>query len=76
MVDERGFEPRPPHCEQWENKLRQGAQSLSYFHEALNWQTWQTGFLLVFSMQFDGEKPDIKSRAVPVTTTKSFSRTL
>jgi len=41
-----------------ENKLRQGAQSLSYFHEALNWQTWQTGFLFVFSVQFDGEKPD------------------
>jgi hypothetical protein len=25
---------------------------------ALNWQTWQTGFLFVFSVQFDSEKPD------------------
>ena len=24
----------------------------------LNWQTWQTGFLFVFLVQFDGEKPD------------------
>src|SRR5205807_8066344 len=31
---------------------------LSYFHEALNWQTWQTGFLIVFPVQFDSEKPD------------------
>jgi hypothetical protein len=41
-----------------ENKLRQGATITCYFHEALNWQTWQTGFLFVFSMQFDSEKPD------------------
>jgi hypothetical protein len=41
-------------------KISQGKapQSLSYFHEALNWQTWQTGFLFVFSVQLDGEKPD------------------
>jgi hypothetical protein len=31
-------------------------QSLSYFHEALNWQVWQAGSVL--SVQFDGEKPD------------------
>jgi hypothetical protein len=24
---------------------------------ALNWQTWQTCFLFVFSVQFDREKP-------------------
>ena len=24
----------------------------------LNWQVWQIGFLFVFSMQFDREKPD------------------
>ena len=40
-----------------ENKLRQGAKSLSCFHGALNWQVWQAGFLFVFSVQFDGEKP-------------------
>jgi hypothetical protein len=34
------------------------SQSLSYFHGSLNWQTWQTGFLFVFSVQLDGEKPD------------------
>jgi hypothetical protein len=28
------------------------------FHGALNWQVWQVGFLFVFSVQFDGEKPD------------------
>jgi hypothetical protein len=33
-------------------------QSLSCFHEALNWQVWQVGFLFVFSVQFDGEKAD------------------
>jgi len=31
-------------------------QSLSYFHEALDWQTWQTGFLFVFREQFDSAK--------------------
>jgi hypothetical protein len=33
-------------------KISQGKapQSLSYFHGALNWQTWQTG-LFVFSVQ-------------------------
>src|SRR5437016_11008867 len=25
---------------------------------ALNWQVWQVGFLFVFSVQFDSEKPD------------------
>ncbi len=34
------------------------ARILSYFHGALNWQVWQAGFLLLFSLQFDGEKPD------------------
>jgi hypothetical protein len=27
------------------------------FSRALNWQVWQAGFLFVFSMQFDSEKP-------------------
>jgi hypothetical protein len=32
------------------------------FHGALNWQVWQVGFLFVFSVQFDGEKPDKVTR--------------
>jgi hypothetical protein len=41
-------------------KISQGKapQSLSCFHGAPNWQTWQTGFLSVLSVQFYGEKPD------------------
>src|SRR6266699_3024526 len=59
MVDERGFEP-PASSLRTVGKISQGKapQSLSCFHEALNWQTWQTGFLFVFPVQFDGEKPD------------------
>jgi hypothetical protein len=33
-----------------------------FWWTVLNWQTWQTGFLFVFSMQFDGEKPDKMTR--------------
>ena len=33
-------------------------QSLSYFYGAFNWQVRQAGFLIVFSVQFDGEKAD------------------
>src|SRR6266403_2834617 len=59
MVDEMGFEP-PTSSLRTVGKISSGKapQSLSYFHGALNWQTWQTGFLFVFSVQFDGEKPD------------------
>src|SRR5947207_14972120 len=59
MVDERGFEP-PASSLRTVGKISQGKapQALSCFHEALNWQTWQTGFLFVFSVQLDGEKPD------------------
>src|SRR6266566_4652796 len=59
MVDERGFDP-PASSLRTVGKISEGKapQSLSYFHEALNWQTWQTGFLFVFPVQFDGEKPD------------------
>jgi hypothetical protein len=41
-----------------ENKLRQGATITLLFSRALNWQVWHAGFLFVFSLQFDGEKPD------------------
>jgi len=59
-----------------ENKPRQGAHDpLSYFHGPLLGIVWQAGFLFVFSVQFDGEKPDKITRgACAVTTTKSFSR--
>src|SRR6266403_2796684 len=58
MVDEMGFEP-PTSSLRTVGKISSGKapQPLSYFHEALNWQTWQTGFLFVFSMQFDGPTP-------------------
>jgi hypothetical protein len=54
-----GFEP-PTSSLRTVGKISYGKapQSLSYFHGALNWQTWQTGFLFVFTVQFDGEKPD------------------
>ncbi len=59
MVDELAFEPTTSSL-RTVGKISSGKapQSLSCFHEALNWQTWQTGFLFVFSVQFDGEKPD------------------
>ena len=33
-------------------------------HGALNWQVWQADFLLLLSLQFDGEKPDKMTRGV------------
>ncbi len=40
------------------NYLRKNSKCVVQRRTSVNWQTWQTGFLFVFSMQFDSEKPD------------------
>jgi len=57
MVDERDSNPGLPHCEQWENKLRQAPQSLSYFTRPLIGKPGKPVFSCLFGA-VDGEKPD------------------
>src|SRR5207253_10391630 len=44
----------------------------SYFHEALNWQTWQTGFLFVFSVQLDARGPFLPARIADANAYSGF----